>query len=212
MTHRVRVLMVCTGNICRSPTAEAVPRRLPMRDDRLKSIGGRRDYHPLAADHRAQQTASRRGYDLSRIRHARSVRATERFDLVLVMEQDQRALIRQCPDRCTKRFGSMTRAGSHCRTEVPTSLRRGAGFERVLDMAGRPASACATTRGGGSRVRPGANADENSRLLLYLTNALGFRAISWVRWGLPRDRSPNLRVASPNCYAAASPARSHTCD
>jgi protein-tyrosine phosphatase len=144
MNPRIRVLMVCTGNICRSPTAEAVLRRMlaDARLDRQVEVesAGLVDYHAGSPpDHRAQQHAGRRGYDLSRIR-ARQIRARdfERFDLVLAMEQDHRdELISQCPQplhdkvRLLMEFAPGHAGG----TEVPDPYYGARdGFERVLDM------------------------------------------------------------------------------
>jgi len=94
MTGTIRVLMVCTGNICRSPTAEGVLRRkladAGLQDQVEVASAGTVDYHAGSPpDHRAQQSARRRGYDLSRQR-ARQLRVEdfERFDLVLAMDAD----------------------------------------------------------------------------------------------------------------------------
>src|SRR5690242_14317728 len=92
-THNVvRVLFVCMGNICRSPTAEAVFRH------KLEAAGlahaiecdsaGTHDYHiGDAPDQRAQQAAHRRGYDMTALR-ARQICAAdfELYDYVLAMD------------------------------------------------------------------------------------------------------------------------------
>ncbi|HEX6721514.1 MAG TPA: low molecular weight protein-tyrosine-phosphatase, partial [Burkholderiaceae bacterium] len=77
--------MVCTGNICRSPTAEGVLRhklaQAGMAGQVEVASAGTVDYHAGSPpDHRAQRTALRRGYDLSRQR-ARQLRVEdfERF-------------------------------------------------------------------------------------------------------------------------------------
>jgi protein-tyrosine phosphatase len=136
--------MVCTGNICRSPTAEAVLRRM-LADAGLErqvevDSAGVVDYHAGAPpDHRAQRYAGRRGYDLSRIR-ARQIRVGdfERFDLVLVMEQDHRdQLIGQCPQSLHGKVRLLMELvpGGGAGTEVPDPYYGArAGFERVLDM------------------------------------------------------------------------------
>src|SRR5512134_675393 len=104
MSRPIRVLMVCTGNICRSPTAEGVLRRKLAQAglaDRVEvESAGTVDYHAGSPpDHRAQQSALRRGYDLSRQR-ARQLRASdfERFDLLLAMDAEHLdQLVDLCP-------------------------------------------------------------------------------------------------------------------
>src|SRR5947207_12795379 len=93
------VLFVCTGNICRSPTAEAVFRKLAadagMADAVTADSAGTHDYHVgEPPDPRAQAAAAKRGYDLSALR-ARKVEGADfqRFDLVLAMDQDHYAIL-----------------------------------------------------------------------------------------------------------------------
>lgn len=153
MSRRIRVLMVCTGNICRSPTAHAVLRRM-LADaglDRLAEAdsAGLVDYHAGAPpDHRAQQHARRRGYDLSDIR-ARQIQARdfERCDLVLVMEQDH---CDHLIDRFPQPYHEKVRLlmdfapGRTPGIDVPDPYYGApAGFERVLDMVEQ---ACAGLR------------------------------------------------------------------
>src|SRR5580658_7291477 len=90
----MRILFVCLGNICRSPTAEAVFRAVVARDAPELEItidsAGTAGYHiGSAPDRRAQEAARRRGYDMSRIR-ARSIepRDFEQFDLILAMDRN----------------------------------------------------------------------------------------------------------------------------
>ncbi len=98
------VLMVCMGNICRSPTAEGVLRQ-KLHAAHLSpwitvdSAGTHAWHAGEPPDARSQQHALRRGYDLSSIR-ARAVTARdfERFDLILAMDWDNLALLQQqCP-------------------------------------------------------------------------------------------------------------------
>jgi len=90
---KIRILFVCTGNICRSPTAEAVMKKLAAEAgiaDRLEiaSAGTSRYHVGEPPDSRAQEAAERRGYDLSGIR-ARQVRGDEigANDYVLAMDR-----------------------------------------------------------------------------------------------------------------------------
>src|SRR5215831_8521570 len=89
---QVGVLFVCTGNICRSPTAEGVFRKLVaeagLSDAIVADSAGTHAYHiGEAPDVRSQRAASRRGYDLADLR-ARRVERTdfERFDLIVAMD------------------------------------------------------------------------------------------------------------------------------
>lgn len=89
----MRLLFVCMGNICRSPTAEGVFRHLarsqaPERYFEIDSAGTH-DYHVGAPpDPRAQEAALRRGVDLSALRARLLVPEDfRRFDLVLVMDR-----------------------------------------------------------------------------------------------------------------------------
>ncbi len=92
--ERFSVLLVCSGNICRSPTAEGVLRQMvkaaglePYVD--VSSAGTHGLHAGEAPDPRARSLASRRGYDISMIR-ARKVTAADlaRFDLVLGMADE----------------------------------------------------------------------------------------------------------------------------
>ena len=104
MAARYSVLMVCMGNICRSPTAEGVLRHLVheagLQDAVEIDSAGTLDYHVGSPpDHRSQLHARRRGYDLSGQR-ARLVHARDfaKFDLVLAMDwQNLKELEAMCP-------------------------------------------------------------------------------------------------------------------
>ncbi len=144
MSRPVRVLMVCTGNICRSPTAEGVLRhklvQAGMADQVEVESAGMVDYHAGSPpDHRAQHSALRRGYDLSRQR-ARQLRASdfERFDLLLAMDTEHLdRLVDMSPGPLVDRIKLlMDYAPAHARgTSVPDPYYGApAGFERVLDM------------------------------------------------------------------------------
>ncbi len=140
----MKVLFVCLGNICRSPTAEGVLRQMAARlapDLPLEiDSAGTGNYHPGSApDARSQQAARRRGIDISGLR-ARQVGPEDflRFDLILAMDrQNLRDLRRLQPSGATaelRLFMDYAPAGGHA--EVPDPyLGTEADFERVLDLA-----------------------------------------------------------------------------
>lgn len=89
-----RILFVCTGNICRSPTADGVARTLAARAGRAGDFefdsAGTENYHAgEAPDRRAQRRARLRGYDLSGLTARQLVaRDFEAFDLILAMDRE----------------------------------------------------------------------------------------------------------------------------
>ena len=139
----LRVLMVCMGNICRSPTAHGVMAHLVAQaglSGRMEvDSAGTHDYHVGAPpDPRSQAHAARRGYDLSaqRARHLTRRDFTE-FDLVLVMDsQNQRAARAVCPPEYAHKLKRLTDfCTRHSAHEVPDPYYGGdAGFEGVLDL------------------------------------------------------------------------------
>jgi protein-tyrosine phosphatase len=88
-----RVLFVCLGNICRSPTAEGVTRHLAALENPPLALdidsAGTGGYHVGAApDHRAQDAALRRGIDISGLRARRiTLEDCSKFDLILAMDR-----------------------------------------------------------------------------------------------------------------------------
>lgn len=99
-----RILFVCMGNLCRSPTAEGVMRKLIVdagQEDRIMvASAGTHDYHVgQPPDPRAQAAARRRGYELTGLR-ARQVSQPDfiRFDLLLAMDFNNFAALQEmCP-------------------------------------------------------------------------------------------------------------------
>jgi protein-tyrosine phosphatase len=140
---QVRVLFVCLGNICRSPTAEGVFRVLAEREApelRLSiDSAGTADYHVGSPpDARAQEAARRRGYDLSLLR-ARVVEAAdfERFEYILAMDrQNLAALARRAPGHMRERVRLFLEfAPDADELDVPDPYYGGPnGFEQVLDL------------------------------------------------------------------------------
>lgn len=139
----VKVLFVCMGNICRSPTAHGVFRDLVQREGLADRIvidsAGTHAYHVgEAPDRRAQETARRRGVDLSDLRARRAEPDDfHSFDYVLAMDQDNyQHLARICPSGMHDRIRLYMDFAPEMRTrEVPDPYYGGAsGFEHVLDL------------------------------------------------------------------------------
>jgi protein-tyrosine phosphatase len=139
----LRILLVCMGIICRSPTAEGVLRqRLARHGVDLQvdvDSAGTHDYHVgEPPDARSVAAALRRGIDLSALR-ARMIDAQdfERFDLILAMdEQNLQELQRRAPSHRHERLRlMMDYAPDAGRRFVPDPYYGGPpGFEEVLDL------------------------------------------------------------------------------
>ncbi|MXS81940.1 low molecular weight protein-tyrosine-phosphatase [Nitrosomonas oligotropha] len=141
---KIKVLFVCMGNICRSPTADAVFRH------HVKSAGvdhlihvdsaGTHAYHiGDPPDHRAQSTALQRGYKMHELR-ARAVESSdfEEFDYILAMDKENLTLLLQrSPRQHVNKIQLFMQyaPSSEADTEVPDPYFGGQqGFELVLDM------------------------------------------------------------------------------
>ena len=139
----MRILFVCMGNICRSPSAEGVFRKLvsERRPDLHLEIdsAGTHDYHTgRPPDRRSIEAAARRGVDLSALR-ARTVTQDdfERFDLILAMDRDNLALLHQrAPAAHRERVRLLMEFAPDAVTrEVPDPYYGSTnGFEEVLDL------------------------------------------------------------------------------
>lgn len=140
---KLRILMVCMGNICRSPLAEVIVRAAVAKAGfsdlvEIDSAGTHACHSGEPPDVRARQVAARRGYDLSH-RRARRVKADDfaRFDCILAMDRaNLEALERVCPPvhrRKLKLFAGYA-PGSGAE-EIPDPYYGGVdGFERVLEL------------------------------------------------------------------------------
>jgi protein-tyrosine phosphatase len=134
----VRVLFVCLGNICRSPTAEGVMRRL-VRDEGLEGrieidSAGTGGWHVGAPpDARATEAAARRGIELSGSARRVEPRDFDRFDLIVAMDaENRRDLLALAPDDAARAKVRMLRPGD---LDVPDPYYGGEdGFEEVLDL------------------------------------------------------------------------------
>ncbi|NWC81465.1 low molecular weight protein-tyrosine-phosphatase [Pseudomonas putida] len=138
----MRVLFVCLGNICRSPTAEGVLRH------QLQAAGlagqvhvasaGTGDWHVgKGPDSRTCKAALARGYDLSRQR-AQQVKAEHfaEYDLILAMDESNLGHLRAMrPHNATGELDLFLRRYEAAVDEVPDPYYGGAeGFEQVLDL------------------------------------------------------------------------------
>ena len=144
-----KVLCVCLGNICRSPTAEVVLRHFCDKQQLNIMIdsAGTSNYHPgKAPDERSQKHALKRGYDLSSLR-ARQLKAQDflEFDLILAMDHENLFNIQALLQQAEKAYAaSQIRAKIALMSEydqtypkqaLPDPYYGGAdGFERVLDQ------------------------------------------------------------------------------
>lgn len=138
-----RILFVCTGNICRSPTAEGVARVVAEKQgmkhlfefDSAGTLGFHAGEPP---DSRAIAAAAKRGYDLASLR-ARQVTEKDflRFDHVLAMDRDHLDVLQKlCPPTHKGRLGLLLDYDdSTPADEVPDPYYGGPeGFEAVLTL------------------------------------------------------------------------------
>lgn len=142
MTAPIRVLFVCLGNICRSPSAEGVFRNVVQKaglDERITIDScGTGDWHVgKAPDSRAIAAARQRGIDITPLRARQfSSEDLDRFDHVLVMDRQNLADVR---DVWRQNGGTepvlFLEFGNSGHDEVPDPYYGGEhGFEHVLDL------------------------------------------------------------------------------
>lgn len=140
---KVCVLFVCTGNICRSPTAEGVFSTLIEKEKLTQQFfiesAGTHAYHiGEAPDLRAQKAAKERGVSLSQIRARKIIFGDfEDFDYILAMDKDNYDILMQfSPDQHKAKIKLYLDFAPHLDIcEVPDPYYGGQyGFEKVLDM------------------------------------------------------------------------------
>ena len=142
--NKTNVLFVCMGNICRSPTADAVFRhtvqKAGLEHEIFVDSAGTHAYHiGNPPDHRAQKFALKRGYQMHDLR-ARKVATDDfnHFDYILAMDNENLALLQQrCPDHHIDKLQLLMRysKGIYSDREVADPYFGGdQGFEMVLDM------------------------------------------------------------------------------
>lgn len=136
----MRILFVCLGNICRSPTAEAVMRRkvqdagLPIVVDSAGTAG----YHEGARpDPRSMKVAQLQGYDFTgQACWKVSDQDFREFDLIIPMDKsNERNLLLRCPDEYKDKIQLMLSFTKSAYSEVPDPYYGGAkGFQLVLEL------------------------------------------------------------------------------
>ncbi len=139
----MKILFVCLGNICRSPSAEGVFRQkleqAGLHDQVEVDSAGTHAYHVGSPpDARAAAAAARRGVDLSGLR-GRQVRPADfvYYDYILAMDRENLADLERmsAPEQRHKIRLFLDFASDDTGTEVPDPYYGGSdGFERVLDM------------------------------------------------------------------------------
>lgn len=137
-----RILFVCLGNICRSPSAEGVFASRLQQSALAQQVqidsAGTGGYHTgEPPDRRATAAALKRGYDL-RAQRARAVADEDfsRFDLILAMDQSNLDNLRaRAPTNAKAQLGLFMAFAPGWPAEVPDPYYGGDdGFEQVLDM------------------------------------------------------------------------------
>ncbi|KHD07796.1 phosphotyrosine protein phosphatase [Candidatus Thiomargarita nelsonii] len=136
-----KILFVCMGNICRSPTAEGVFTRLVTQTGNGSQISsdsaGTHDYHiGEPPDLRSQKAALKRGIDLSSLR-ARQVTPADftKFDYILAMDRHNYQILQSLcpPEQQHKLRFFLEFAPELKRRDVPDPYYEG-GFDYILDL------------------------------------------------------------------------------
>ena len=138
----IKVLFVCMGNICRSPTAEGVFRHKVTQENldteiSIDSAGTHAYHNGNPPDDRSQSAALKRDIDLSGLR-ARPVNSDDfiDFDYIIAMdESNKRDLLAACPDGYNERIHLFLDFSNSDINEVPDPYYgQGRGFEIVLNL------------------------------------------------------------------------------
>jgi protein-tyrosine phosphatase len=142
--EKINVLFVCMGNICRSPTADAVFKH-HVKSANLEHLihidsAGTHAYHiGHPPDRRSQQAALKRGYSMRELRARKFSQADFlRFQLILAMDYSNLEILQKnCPPQYADRLGLFLQYSNqwNASKEVPDPYYGGNhGFEKVLDM------------------------------------------------------------------------------
>ena len=141
--EKIKVLFVCMGNICRSPTAEGVFAKLIKEQDLeayfVIDSAGTHAYHiGEPPDLRAQHAALERDVEINHLRARKVIMADfEDFDFLLAMDDDNYAVLMEAsPEEYKDKISYFLDYAPHLKTrEVPDPYYGGKyGFERVLDL------------------------------------------------------------------------------
>ena len=140
MQNHSKILVVCMGNICRSPTGEAVlkakatAKGLDLEIDSAGTIG----YHQgCPPDPRSRTAGEARGYRFDGMQSRKVIAADfEHFDLILAADKDNlRDLQAQCPPEHQHKLALFMSFGESDYDEIPDPYySSGNGFELVLDL------------------------------------------------------------------------------
>jgi protein-tyrosine phosphatase len=139
----MKLLIVCLGNICRSPTAEGVVRTLAAREfpqlDLEVDSAGTADYHVgEPPDRRSIAAARRHGYEIAHLRARQVTHADfDDFDHVLAMDDSNLAeLERMRPAESRAVLGAFLEHAAADVDEVPDPYHGGVDdFERVVELS-----------------------------------------------------------------------------
>ncbi|SIO96011.1 low molecular weight protein-tyrosine-phosphatase [Vibrio spartinae] len=145
--HQQSILVVCMGNICRSPTGEAVLKakaeQMGIAVD-VDSAGTIAYHQGNPPDSRARMAGEQRGYSFAGM-SARQVTSDDfaRFDIILAADRDNLAdLQARCPAEHQHKLSLFLSHGQSTEDEIPDPYYGGdAGFERVLDLLEESAEA-----------------------------------------------------------------------
>lgn len=143
MNTEIRLLFVCMGNICRSPTAEGVFSALVQQQGlsefiKVDSAGTHAFHISEPPDIRAQRAAQKRNVDLSSLRARKAITNDfHEFDYILAMDRSNYEDLESIsPEDLRHKLHLFLDFAPHLETrDVPDPYYGGpSGFERVLDM------------------------------------------------------------------------------
>ncbi len=139
---KVKVLMVCMGNICRSPTADgvmtALVKKMGLQNQIMVDSAGTHAYHiGEQSDSRSRAKAKERGIDLDYIR-ARKVNVSDftTFDYILAMDEENYQNLKAiCPTQHLNKVNKFLSYSDANQQNVPDPYYGGAnGFDKVFDL------------------------------------------------------------------------------